>query len=163
MDAAKAAVQRILERYPDQNLAWYRVLFSHHAREEDRAERLEALRLAGLPEWPFGFEGDPALRLTSDAIDALTRGRTWVGERVGSGAFMQYMQTNGAFIERGPDYQLVGTASRNGDMLCFQSPAILLGRQHCGPLFRNPSGTPEKQDEYTYPNAYALKQFSATP
>jgi adenylate cyclase len=124
---------------------------------------LEALRLAGLPEWPYGFEGDPAFRLTGDAIDALTNGRTWIGERTGSGTFMQYVQTNGAFIERGPDYQLVGTASRIGDMLCLQSPAVLLGRQNCGPIFRNPSGTPEHQDEYTYPNAYALKRFSATP
>ncbi|MCZ6497929.1 MAG: tetratricopeptide repeat protein, partial [Gammaproteobacteria bacterium] len=132
MDAAKAAIQSILERIPDQCLACYRVLFAHHAREEDRAERLEALRLAGLPEWPYGFEGDPAFQLTGDAIDALIDGRTWIGERVGSGAFMQYVQANGAFIERGPDYQLVGTVSRKGDMLCFQSPAILLGRQHCG-------------------------------
>ncbi|MCH8914155.1 MAG: tetratricopeptide repeat protein [Planctomycetes bacterium] len=163
MDAAKAAIQGLLERIPDQSLAWYRVLFAHHAREEDRAERLEALRLAGLPEWPYGFEGDPAFRLTGDAIDALTNGRTWIGERVGSGTFMQYVQANGAFIERGPDYQLVGTVSRIGDMLCLQSPALLLGRQDCGPIFRNPSGTPEQQDEYTYPNAYALKQFSTTP
>ena len=163
MDAAKAAIQSILERWPDQCLAWYRVLFAHHAREEDRAERLEALRLAGLPEWPYGFEGDPAFRLTGDAIDALTNGRTWIGERVGSGTFMQYVQANGAFIERGPDYQLVGTVSRKGDMLCLRSPAVLLGRQHCGPIFRNPSGTPEHLDEYTHPNAYALKQFSATP
>ncbi len=163
MDAAKAAMQSFLERWPDQSLALYRVVFAHHAREEDRAERLEALRLAGLPEWPYGFEGDPAFRLTGDAIDALTNGRTWIGERVGVGAFTQYVQANGAFIERGPDYQLVGTASRKGDMLCFQSPAVLLGRQDRGPIFRNPSGTPEQQDEYTYPNAYALKQFSATP
>jgi TolB-like protein/class 3 adenylate cyclase/lipoprotein NlpI len=163
MDAAEAAIQSILERWPDLSLDWYRVLFAHHAREEDRADRLEALRLAGLPEWSFGFEGDPAYRLTGDAIDALTNGRTWTGERVGSGSFMQYVQANGAFIERGPDYQLVGTVSRKGDMLCFQSPAILLGRQHCGPVFRNPTGTPEQQDEYTYPNAYGLKKFSTTP
>lgn len=163
MDAAKAAIQGMLARIPDQNLAWYRVLFAHHARAEDRAERLEALRLAGLPEWPFGFEGDPAFRLTGDAVDALSNERTWVGERVGSGTFLQYVQANGAFIERGPDYQLVGTVSRIGDMLCLQSPALLLGRQDCGPIFRNPSGTPEHQNEYTYPNAYALKQFSAMP
>jgi TolB-like protein/Flp pilus assembly protein TadD len=163
MDAAKAAIQGIFERAPDQALSWYRVLFAHHAQEEDRAERLGALRLAGLPEWPYGFEGDPAFRLTGDAIDALTNGRTWTGERVGSGVFMQYVQTNGAFIERGPDYQLVGTVSRKGDMLCSRSPAVLLGRQHCGPIFRNPLGTPENQDEYTYPNAYGLKHFSATP
>ncbi len=163
MVAAKAAIQSILERWPDLSLAWYRLLFAHHAREEDRAERLEALRLAGLPEWSYGFEGDPAFRLTGDAIDALTNGRTWIGERVGSGTFMQYMQANGAFIERGPDYQLSGTASRIGDMFCLRSPTVLRGRQDCGPIFRNPSGTPEHQDQYTYPNATALKQFSATP
>jgi adenylate cyclase len=163
MDAAKAAVQSILERWPDENLAWYEVLYAHYAREEDRAEFIEALRLAGVPEWPRGFEGDPKIRLSGEAIDALIDGRTWTGERVGLGAFIQFIQEDGAFIERGPDDQFVGTATRQGDLLCMQSPAILLGRKHCGPIFQNPSGTRENQDEYIYPNAYRLKRFSATP
>jgi hypothetical protein len=48
-------------------------------------------------------------------------------------------------------------------MLCLQSPAVLMGRQHCGPIYRNPSGNRESQDEYIYPNAFRLKRFSVSP
>ena len=163
LEAARAAVEGMIERYPDTNLAWFRVMFAHHARQQDLEERLEALRLAGVPAWPRGFEGDPALRLRGEAIDDLISNRTWVGEHVGVGPFTQYMQADGGFIERGPDYQLAGTASLNNDMLCLQSPAVLMGRQHCGPIYRNPSGNRESQDEYIYPNAFRLKRFSVSP
>jgi tetratricopeptide (TPR) repeat protein len=163
MDEAKAAIETLLERWPGHSLASARVAYAHHAREEDVVLRLDALRLAGLPEWPYGLEGDPEHRLSGDAIDALTFGRTWVGERAGFGSFMQYVDADGAFIERGPDYQLVGTASRQGDDLCLNTPGVLLGRPQCGPIYRNPTGAPESQDEYIYLNAYLAKRFTATP
>ncbi|MDH3668023.1 MAG: tetratricopeptide repeat protein [Paracoccaceae bacterium] len=160
---ARDAIQDILTRWPETSVAGYRTLFAHHALEEDLEARLDGLRLAGLPEWPYGFEGDPALRLDGASIDALTKGRTWIGERVGIGPFTQFTQADGGFIERGPDYQMIGTASRQDDLLCLRSPAMLMGRQACGPIFRNASGTAENQDEYTYPNAYRLKRFSVKP
>ena len=162
-EAAKAAMAALLDRLPDANLAWHRILFDHHARKEDRIERLEALRLAGLPEWPRGFEGDPALQLSGEEIDKLIRGRTWVGERVGTGPFTQYIQPDGGFIERSRDYQLTGTTSIKDGLLCFQSPAVLMGRQHCGPVYRNPSGTREGRNEYIHPNPFYLKRFSVKP
>jgi adenylate cyclase len=161
--AARAAIDSLLERWPDSNLAWYRIMFAHYAREEDRMERLEALRLAGLPEWPRGFEDRQGRRLSGEAIDELARGRTWTGQRDGSGPFTQYMQADGRFVERGPDYQLAGTASVKGDMLCMQSPAVLMGREYCGPVVRNPSATPAGRDEYIYPTATSVKRFSAAP
>ena len=115
-----------------------------------------------MPEWPYGVQGDPAHQLKGKAIDALTFGRTWVGERVNSGPFTQYVETDGPFIERGPNMQVTGTASRQGDLLCLQFPAVSLGRPLCGPIYRNPTGTPEKRDEYSYLNAYEVKRFSVT-
>ena len=163
MHEAKAGIKTLLARWPGHSLASVRVAYAHHAREEDLVLRLDALRLAGLPEWPYGFEGDPEHRLRGDDIDTLTFGRTWLGERAGFGSFMQYVNADGAFIERGPNHQLVGTASRDGDYLCLQTPAVLLGRPQCGPIYRNPTGTPENQDEYTYLNAYLAKSFTVTP
>jgi adenylate cyclase len=150
----------LLERHPDTCIAWFRVTFAHHAREQDLNDRLEALRLAGLHEWPHGVEGDPAHQLKGEAIDASTFGRTWAGERVGFGPFVQYVDVDGAFIERGPNMQVTGAASRQGDLLCLTFPAISMGRPQCGPIYRNPAGSPDKQDEYTYLNAYAAKRFS---
>lgn len=163
MKAARAAVDQLLEKAPDVSLAWYDVLYAHHARDDDRKERLDALRLAGIPQWPRGFQGEPELALDSQAIGELTRNRTWVGERVGVGPFTQYMQADGGFIERGPEFQLTGTAVVKNGMLCVQSAAVLMGRQSCGPVFRNPAGTAETRDDYVYPNAFRLKRFSVAP
>jgi adenylate cyclase len=162
MDEARAAIEALAQRYPDQSIAGYRVAYAHHARKDDLTKRLDALRLAGLPEWPYGVQGDTAHQLTGEAIDALTFGHTWVGERVNSGPFMQYVESDGAFVERGPNTQLTGTASRHGDLLCLQFPALFLGRPLCGPIYRNPTGTPESRDEYSYLNGYEVKRFSVT-
>jgi adenylate cyclase len=160
LDEARAAIKTLLRHNPETCIAWYRVTFAHHAREQDLNDRLEALRLAGLYEWPYGVEGDPAHRLKGEAIDASTFGRTWAGERVGSGPFVQYVEADGTFVERGPDMQVTGEASREGDLLCLTFPALSMGRPLCGPIYRNPTGSPDKQDEYTYLNAYEAKRFS---
>ena len=162
LDEARAAIKIMLQRTPDDNIARHRVVNAHHARAEDLTQRLEALRLAGLPEWPYGFQGDSTRQLKGEAIDALTFARTWTGERIRWGPFTQYVDAEGAFIERGPNMQVTGTASRRGDLLCLQFPAISLGRSQCGPIYRNPTGTRENHDEYSYLNAYEVKQFSVT-
>ena len=162
LDEARAAIKDLLQRQPDMCVAWFRVNFAHHAREQDLDDRLEALRLAGLYEWPYGVEGDPAHQLKGEAIDASTFGRSWTGERVGFGPFVQYVETDGTFIERGPNMQVTGGASRRGDLLCLTFPALSLGRPLCGPIYRNPTGSPDKQDEYTYLNAYEAKRFSVS-
>ena len=162
LDEAKAAIKTLLQRQPEMCIAWFRVNFAHHAREQDLNDRLEALRLAGLYEWPYGVEGDPAHQLKGEAIDASTFGHAWEGERVGSGPFVQYVEADGAFVQRGPNMQVTGAASRQGDLLCLTFPALNLGRPLCGPIYRNPTGTPDKQDEYTYLNGYEVKRFSVT-
>ena len=159
MDAARAAVNELHSVWPSENIAYFRVLLQHHAREEDREARLDALRLAGLPEWSFGFEGDPARRLDAAAIGALTERRTWTGEIVGQGPFTQYNQ-EGGFILRGPDYQFTGAYRVVDDTLCLEAPAILMGRRDCGPIFRDPEEGPTAAVTYSYPTAYGLRRFS---
>jgi hypothetical protein len=46
--------------------------------------------------------------------------------------------------------------------LCLTFPALSLGRPLGGPIYRNPAATADKQDEYTYLNAYEAKRFSLT-
>jgi adenylate cyclase len=45
----------------------------------------------------------------------------------------------------------------------MRSPALLLGRKHCGPVYRNPSGTFENKNEYTHPNYDTVRYFSVMP
>ena len=57
MAEAHDAVAAILKRIPVQNLAGFRVVYAHHRRQQDLDHRLDALRVAGLPEWSFDFRG----------------------------------------------------------------------------------------------------------
>ena len=159
MDAAKAAVDEMLRIWGGNNLGWYRVLFEHHARQEDRAARLEPLALAGMPNWPFGFEGDPALRLDGAEIEEITERRTWTGEVTGQGAITQYHQ-DGAFIMRGTDYQFTGSYVIVDDRLCLQSPVILMGREDCGPIYRDGDRGADGTITYSFPAAYGMRRFS---
>ena len=155
----EAAIKTLLQRQPEMCIAWFRVTFAHHAREQDLSDRLEALRWPGC-EWPYGIEGDPAHQLKGEAIDASTFGRAWEGERVGFGPFVQYVETDGAFIERGPNMQVTrGVTARRSSVPDVSGTQ--LGRPLCGPIYRNPTGTPDKQDEYTYLNGYEVKRFSS--
>ncbi|MCP5086110.1 MAG: tetratricopeptide repeat protein [Rhodobacteraceae bacterium] len=158
--AASEAVASIIKRLPESSVEGFRTLYSHHRRPEDLAIRTDALRLAGLPEWPMGFVGDPAARLPADAVEAVIDGQTWSGERDGVGAFVRYVDDSGAFLERGLGYQMSGTLSQQNDLLCTQSTAIAMGRKFCGPVYRSMSDGTGESIAYSYPNGFGLYHFT---
>ena len=86
LDDAKAEISGLR---PGTNLSFYRVSYAHYKREEDRAHLLDALRKAGVPEWPFGYEGRVEDRLDGSALKTLAFGRTWVGHNHAGLQFIQ--------------------------------------------------------------------------
>jgi TolB-like protein/cytochrome c-type biogenesis protein CcmH/NrfG len=157
LDDAKAEIAGLL---PDTNLSWYRVSYAHYKREEDRAHLLDALRKAGVPEWPFGYEGRTEDRLDGSAIKTLALGRTWVGHNPAGIQFIQEIGEDGKFAYRSVQSFVTGQASVQGDMLCLKSAAYLMGRKRCGYVYRNPGGTIEENNEYVYVGITALLFFS---
>ncbi len=137
--------------------------FSHYARKEDLNRLLDALRAAGLPEWPMGYQGRPEHRLVGSDIAALTFGRTWKG-RDGSGRpFVQEVSKDGTLAYLGATTLLTGSVSVDGDELCQRNESFLMGRKFCGYVYRNPDGTPAAKDEYSYVSAYGIHRFSVLP
>ena len=65
-DRQRAAqeAEKLLELFPDCNLTYYSYLYDYW-REEDLRYHLTGLGQAGIPEWPLGFEGREADRLTA--------------------------------------------------------------------------------------------------
>ena len=58
-------------------------------RVEDLNHHLEGLKAAGIPEWPFGFDGRPQDQVTGPALAALasaTRGRATFSSKCGEKA-----------------------------------------------------------------------------
>jgi TolB-like protein/class 3 adenylate cyclase/tetratricopeptide (TPR) repeat protein len=163
LDEAKLAVEAILERSSHLNIGYIRVLFEHFRRDEDLEFYLEALRKAGVPEWPYGFEGRPEDRLDASGIKALALGQTWTGHTEEGRPFIQEIGDDGTIVYRDSASFIVGTASLQGDRLCLEYPAFLMGRRHCGFVYRNPSSTSKSNSPYIYVNVDTMKYFAVEP
>ena len=159
LDEARLALESLLKRSPNLNVEYFRVLYQHFRREEDLGLYLDALRKAGMPEWPYGFEGRAQDRLDGAALETLAFGRTWTGHTEEGLPFMQQIGADGTLAFRSPSTFIVGTASVRGDSLCLEYPAFLMGRQHCGFVYQ----APEEQGSYVYVNIDTVKYFAVGP
>jgi adenylate cyclase len=163
LDAASEALAVLYQRWPANNLAYYRVLYAHYRREEDRALHFDALRKAGMPEWPYGHEEREEDRLDGAAIRALAFGRTWNGRTEEGLRFVQEIAPDGTVAFRSPSASMIGMASIEDDRLCLQYPGFLLGRRHCGLVYRHAQEAPGENGQYVYVNVDTIKYFSVAP
>ncbi|RWB28780.1 MAG: tetratricopeptide repeat protein [Mesorhizobium sp.] len=163
MAEARDAVAAILKKIPVQNLAGFRVVYAHHRRQQDLDHRLDALRLAGFPERAFDFRAQEEDRLDAEAVRALTGDRTWAGRQHNGAPFVMELSANGDFALSSQNSIITGTFTLEGNLFCTQSAATLLGRKFCGPVYRNPAGSSETQDEYIWPDSVTVWYFSVSP
>jgi adenylate cyclase len=163
MAEAHNAVATILKRIPELNLAGHRVVYAHHRRQQDLDHRLDALRLAGFPERAFDFRAQEEDRLDAEAVRALTGDRTWTGRQNNGAPFVMELSANGDFAQSSQNSIITGTFTLEGNLFCTQSAATLLGRKFCAPVYRNPQGSSETQDEYILPDSVTVWYFSLSP
>jgi TolB-like protein/class 3 adenylate cyclase/Flp pilus assembly protein TadD len=163
MQDARASIEAIVKRSPGANLTAARIIYSHYRRREDLDNRISALRDAGMPEWPYGFRGNPQEQLDGAAIRALTIGHILVGRQHSGAPFVMQVNANGEYAQRGPRGLTTGKITFEGDLMCMHSGAIAVGRKFCSPVYRNPEGTSEGQDEYVFADVATIWYFSATP
>jgi TolB-like protein len=133
---AKAAVAHGLHLGAGANsLAAYRTSHAHFRNPQDLALLIEALRQAGLPEWPSGFTGNERDRLKGEEIAVLVLGHTLWGQiDTGEPAIMQ-IDRNGNSAFRSVRQLLTGTVYVDGDYLCERSENMF-GRPDCGPVYK---------------------------
>ncbi|WP_028747795.1 adenylate/guanylate cyclase domain-containing protein [Rhizobium mesoamericanum] len=139
-------------------LAGWRIA-NANLRSQDLALTLDALRDAGLPEWPFGFRGDEQARLTGGEIASTVMGKVLRGktEPSKSPAIMQ-VQMDGKAAFRSPTQMMTETVSIKGDLLCEQSENAF-GQPSCGPVYRH--ANPADGTSYAYVNSTKVFYFSA--
>jgi adenylate cyclase len=159
-EQAKHAVEVFLQRVPSASVQFVRVMYAHHRRSEDLARRLEGLRKAGLPEWPYGYSGNPERRLDGAQVSALTSGHTWHGEHHSGEPFLVQISEDGSTAYRSPSSLRTGMLFLQKDRLCDRSEDFLLGRANCGYLYQDPSSIDGTTYEYVYVNAFSLMHFS---
>jgi adenylate cyclase len=157
---AKIERDALLEVFPAANLSIYRLLYTYYRQDEDRAHLIEGLKAAGLPNWPFGFEGRDADRVEGDSLKALTIGQTWVGKHKNGAAFVQQTDEAARIAYRSANSFLTGTAQVRQNMLCQQFDGYFLDRVLCGFIYRNSAATDEANEDYVYVTPDSLKYFS---
>ncbi|MBY5568720.1 tetratricopeptide repeat protein [Rhizobium leguminosarum] len=159
LDDARATVAEGLRLLAGRDsLADWRLSNAHFRNEQDLAFILDALREAGLPEWPFGFKGNEHERLHGEEIASIVMGKLLRGktEPSGSPALMQ-IERDGKAAFRSTTQMVTGTVFVNGDMLCEQSENAF-GRADCGPIYR-PANSPA-ETSYAYVNSTKVFHFS---
>jgi hypothetical protein len=153
-------VANILRLGPNQSVEFQRLMHAHFRDDQDLALILDALRKAGLPEWPYGFRGDERERLAGEEIARLAFGRTWRGHTGGGEPAFLQIGSDGRMALRTPTQIAIGTAFVEGDLLCERSEYVAFGRARCGPVYRHARGAGEDGPGYTYVNAEKVLHFS---
>ncbi|HXV23257.1 MAG TPA: tetratricopeptide repeat protein [Alphaproteobacteria bacterium] len=158
VNEARAAAAEAHRLTPNVSIELNRITYASLRNGRDLERILDAMHKAGIPEWPFAFQGDERDRLKGVDIVDLALGRTWRG-RTGAGepALFQ-IGRDGKTAFRTPTQIVTGNAFIDRDLLCEQSENVLWGRPRCGPVYRrsHESGEPS----YTYVNASGVLHFS---
>ncbi|MCZ6734344.1 MAG: tetratricopeptide repeat protein, partial [Planctomycetota bacterium] len=159
-EAAKAQTDNLLSSTPGYSLASAETAFAHHRQPADLMHILDAFRKAGVPQWPFGFEGRSGDRLDGAEIDDMLFGESWSGRFQKSEPFFLVFDQKGSFALRSKGHFNTGTAWVRENSLCLKSPTHLMGRESCGPVYRNAKGTRSEKNEYVHVNGLWLFEFS---
>ncbi|WP_341486525.1 adenylate/guanylate cyclase domain-containing protein [Pararhizobium sp. A13] len=152
---------RLLQLFPDTNLTYYSYLYDYW-REDDLQYHLTGLRAAGIPEWPFGFEGKEADRVAGAALRNLVDDKTWIGKHRNGTDFIQHFDKSGNTAYRSANTSITGVVEIKDDRLCETFGGSFLDRMVCGYVYRN---TTQKNPaaQYIHVTPQALKFFSLAP
>jgi hypothetical protein len=146
------------ESFNERSLAAWRIGYAHFRNAEDLVLIIDALRQAGLPEWPFGFTADEKDRVSGAALAPLFLGHTLRGklEPGGQPAILQVGQDgNAGFRSMTRMYTAKFYVDQN--LLCEQSENMF-GRPDCGPVYQR---SDETGKGYTYINSGKVFHFAA--
>ena len=150
MEEAKAAMDVARKYQPSRALSWYKLNYSYYKRAEDLDRLINLFRMAGLPEWPMGFEGSESDRLSGEEIKSLLWGRRIEGTMIRDDKPYDFSQVIGAdgrwqldHNVYGETISITGDGWIEGDTWCYQSEDYFFGRKHCVPVYRNPGGSSE--------------------
>ncbi len=158
LEKAASAAAGLLKLFPDSNLTYYGYLYDYW-REEDRTYHLEGLRLAGITQWPFGFEGREADLLRGEQLKEIVTNRSWAGRHKNGTEFFQFFDSASNTAYRSEHTNITGVVEvRNGE-LCENFPGYFMDRWTCGHVYRNRD---HSQDDFGYVHVspQALKFFS---
>ena len=155
---ARAAVAEGIQVPPNNSsLAAIRIAWAHFRNAKDLTFLVDALREAGLPEWPFSFSADEHDRLDGEAIAQLILGHTLQGHIEPGFPTIMQIGPDGRTAYRSSRQFLTETVIVDRDQLCEKSENMF-GRADCGPVYRHGNVTGEPS--YAYVNSRQVFYFA---
>jgi len=155
---ASKETQALLQLFPDSNITYYSYLYDYW-QADDLQYHLTNLQTAGIPDWPFGFKGADADRLTETELRALIDDKTWIGKHRNGTDFIQHFDKAGNTAYRTANTSLTGVVQTQNDQLCETFGGFFRDRMVCGYVYRNT----DKRDNpaaYIHVTPQSLKFFS---
>ena len=160
---ARAMLDKVTKEWPAPMKNVRSIMASWPLKDLQVMERFaEGYVKAGLPGEPAGFYKISAQnRLTGEEIKELFFGRKVTGLTLASGKQwrVERSREGKATIRDGDDAD-TGKSWIEEDMLCDQWDNLYEGLKDCWVVYRNPEGTPEKNDEYLGAPGYGIYPFS---
>jgi tetratricopeptide (TPR) repeat protein len=139
------------------SLSAYRLNGAQYRNPRDLALIIDALQQAGLPEWPYGFVGDPQHQLKGQEIASLVLGHTLQGQlEPGQQPAILQIGKDGQAAFRSMTRLLTETVYVDHDLLCEQSENMF-GRPDCGPVYRR---SDDAGNGYTFVNSSKVFHFA---
>ena len=142
------------------SIASIRIEWAHFRNPQDLALLVDALRKAGLPEWPFGFSADERDRLKGDAIASLVLGHTLQGRIEPDSPAMMQIGQDGKAAFRSAKQFITETVFVDQDQLCERSENMF-GRADCGPVYKRTDVA--AKTSYAFVNSSKVFYFSPVP
>ncbi len=158
LEKAASAAAELLKLFPDSNLTYYGYLYDYW-REGDRAYHVAGLRLAGITEWPFGFEGRESDLVRGEQLKEIVTNRRWAGKHKNGTEFFQFFDTAGNTAYRSEHTNITGVVEVRDGELCENFPGYFMDRWTCGHVYRNRDGA-QGAFAYVHASPQSLKFFS---
>jgi len=167
LDLARSEA-RLLRDSPlglSENLTFAKLWYEpYYKRAEDLNHYLDGLKTAGVPQWPFGFEGRPQDRITGQALSDLAIGPVWTGYAPvplsGNVPFFLQIDRENRIVYRSAHALLRGVARVENDQICAQFDGYLPNFWLCGGVYRTVATLGNPRADYVYVLPDGLKYFS---
>jgi adenylate cyclase len=168
LDLARSEAGALLDyEFPKPSLAIARLWYGpYYKRAEDLNHHLEGLKAAGIPEWPFAFEGRAQDQIVGQALLALTVGHTWTGYvplHLGENTpFILQTDQENRVVYKSPHTLLSGIIRFEDNQLCMQFDGYLSNLWLCGAIYRLVPVSKDADVSYVYVLPEGLRYFSIT-
>lgn len=153
-EQARRYARERLQRWPHENLGYYRLMFAYYRRSGDIDQIVNAAEVAGLPRFAFGFEpgSDP---LDDNQILHLARSGSWLGNLQDGRELVKSFANDRDVVVRGPGEFFAGRFKVENSHFCVEFETGPDSLHECGPIFQ--SGP---DDRYVWIRPDDLYRFS---